>query len=116
MCYCASYDHLKEGFSNKYQPSLVTTTRTPLLGRNKKRAVMNLKPKSNGFLLFPSSVNIHCPPVHSETETQDVDTPDAEVTGQRFTRDVLDHAPVNDYVSGAILLPHVTRGPHRDIQ
>ncbi|MEQ2213385.1 hypothetical protein XENOCAPTIV_014248, partial [Xenoophorus captivus] len=32
-------------------------------------------------------------------EAQDVDTPDAEVTGQRFTRDVLDHVPVNDYVS-----------------
>uniref|UniRef100_A0A3B4FQ40 Tenomodulin n=1 Tax=Pundamilia nyererei TaxID=303518 RepID=A0A3B4FQ40_9CICH len=26
-----------------------------------------------------------------------VDTPDAEVTGQRFARDVLDHLPVNDY-------------------
>lgn len=28
-----------------------------------------------------------------------MDAPDAEVTGQRFTREVLDHVPVNDYVS-----------------
>ncbi|KAM6923404.1 tenomodulin [Xenentodon cancila] len=33
----------------------------------------------------------------AEAEAQDVDTPDAEVPGQRFTRDVLDHLPVNDY-------------------
>ncbi|KAM7389198.1 hypothetical protein PAMP_023191 [Pampus punctatissimus] len=30
-------------------------------------------------------------------EEENVDSPDAEVTGQRFTRDVLDHVPVNDY-------------------
>ncbi|KAM4554731.1 tenomodulin [Leuresthes tenuis] len=39
---------------------------------------------------------IHPSPL-TESEAQDVDTPDAEVTGQRFTRDVLDHVPVNDY-------------------
>ncbi|XP_061581679.1 tenomodulin [Cololabis saira] len=33
----------------------------------------------------------------AEAETQDVDTPDAEAVGQRFTRDVQDHLPVNDY-------------------
>ncbi|XP_007544866.2 tenomodulin-like, partial [Poecilia formosa] len=39
---------------------------------------------------------IHPSPM-TDGEAQDVDTPDAEVTGQRFARDVLDHAPVNDY-------------------
>lgn len=38
-------------------------------------------------------------------EIESVDTPDAEVTGQRFTRDVLDHAPVNDYVSACLCRP-----------
>ncbi|XP_027865363.1 tenomodulin isoform X1 [Xiphophorus couchianus] len=40
---------------------------------------------------------IHPSPM-TDAEAQDVDTPDAEVTGQRFTRDVLDHVPVNDYI------------------
>lgn len=32
-----------------------------------------------------------------------MDTPDVEVTGQqRFARDVLDHVPVNDYVSNKL--------------
>ncbi|XP_041846173.1 tenomodulin [Melanotaenia boesemani] len=39
---------------------------------------------------------IHPSPL-TEADTQDEDTPGAEVTGQRFTRDVLDHSPVNDY-------------------
>uniref|UniRef100_A0A667Y4H6 Tenomodulin n=1 Tax=Myripristis murdjan TaxID=586833 RepID=A0A667Y4H6_9TELE len=43
---------------------------------------------------------IHPSPL-SDTEFHEVedveDTPDAEVAGQRFTRDVLDHLPVNDY-------------------
>ncbi|XP_024138753.2 tenomodulin isoform X2 [Oryzias melastigma] len=39
---------------------------------------------------------IHPSPL-TEAEAQDVDTPDAEVTGQRFARDVLDHPAVNDY-------------------
>uniref|UniRef100_A0A3B3I372 Tenomodulin n=1 Tax=Oryzias latipes TaxID=8090 RepID=A0A3B3I372_ORYLA len=40
---------------------------------------------------------IHPSPLTGESEAQDVDTPDTEVTGQRFARDVLDHPPVNDY-------------------
>uniref|UniRef100_A0A3Q4GZ36 Tenomodulin n=1 Tax=Neolamprologus brichardi TaxID=32507 RepID=A0A3Q4GZ36_NEOBR len=39
---------------------------------------------------------IHPSPL-SDAEVVNVDTPDAEVTGQRFARDVLDHLPVNDY-------------------
>ncbi|XP_035017245.1 tenomodulin isoform X2 [Hippoglossus stenolepis] len=39
---------------------------------------------------------IHPSPL-SDDELENVDTPDAEVTGQRFTRDVLDHPAVNDY-------------------
>ena len=39
---------------------------------------------------------IHPSPL-SDDEVENVDTPDAEVTGQRFTRDVLDHPAVNDY-------------------
>ncbi|CAG5989560.1 unnamed protein product [Menidia menidia] len=39
---------------------------------------------------------IHPSPL-TEPEDQDVDTPDTEVTGQRFARDVLDHPAVNDY-------------------
>uniref|UniRef100_A0A3Q4H5P7 Tenomodulin n=1 Tax=Neolamprologus brichardi TaxID=32507 RepID=A0A3Q4H5P7_NEOBR len=38
---------------------------------------------------------IHPSPLSAEVVN--VDTPDAEVTGQRFARDVLDHLPVNDY-------------------
>lgn len=42
-------------------------------------------------------------------EVEDVeDTPDAEVAGQRFTRDVLDHLPVNDYVSTLLCQPRTT--------
>uniref|UniRef100_A0A3Q0RYN7 Tenomodulin n=1 Tax=Amphilophus citrinellus TaxID=61819 RepID=A0A3Q0RYN7_AMPCI len=40
-------------------------------------------------------------PIHwihpSPLSDAEVDTPDAEVTGQRFARDVLDQLPVNDY-------------------
>ncbi|XP_035983330.1 tenomodulin [Fundulus heteroclitus] len=39
---------------------------------------------------------IHPSPM-TDGEDQDVDTPDAEVAGQRFTRDVQDHVPVHDY-------------------
>ncbi|XP_053284241.1 tenomodulin isoform X2 [Pleuronectes platessa] len=39
---------------------------------------------------------IHPSPL-SDDEMENVDTPDAEVTGQRFARDVLDHPAVNDY-------------------
>ncbi|XP_015244619.1 PREDICTED: tenomodulin [Cyprinodon variegatus] len=39
---------------------------------------------------------IHPSPM-TDGEVQDVDTPDAEVPGHRFTRDILDRAPVNDY-------------------
>ncbi|XP_051810739.1 tenomodulin [Acanthochromis polyacanthus] len=39
---------------------------------------------------------IHPSPL-SDAEDENVDTPDAEVTGQRFAREVLDHVPVNDY-------------------
>uniref|UniRef100_A0A8D0A7M3 Tenomodulin n=1 Tax=Sander lucioperca TaxID=283035 RepID=A0A8D0A7M3_SANLU len=41
---------------------------------------------------------IHPSPLSGENpEVGNVDAPDAEVTGQRFTRDVLDHPAVNDY-------------------
>ncbi|XP_062249111.1 tenomodulin isoform X2 [Platichthys flesus] len=39
---------------------------------------------------------IHPSPL-SDDEMENVDTPDAEVTGRRFARDVLDHPAVNDY-------------------
>lgn len=39
---------------------------------------------------------IHPTPL-SETEALEVDSPDAEVIGQRVARDVLNHVPVNDY-------------------
>ncbi|XP_017263589.2 tenomodulin [Kryptolebias marmoratus] len=48
---------------------------------------------------------IHPSPM-TDAEGQDEDTPDAEVTGQRFTRDVLDHVPVNDYRDVGIELDH----------
>uniref|UniRef100_A0A3Q0SB80 Tenomodulin n=1 Tax=Amphilophus citrinellus TaxID=61819 RepID=A0A3Q0SB80_AMPCI len=35
--------------------------------------------------------------IHPSPLSAEVDTPDAEVTGQRFARDVLDQLPVNDY-------------------
>ncbi|KAM4732708.1 LOW QUALITY PROTEIN: tenomodulin [Anableps anableps] len=46
---------------------------------------------------------IHPSPM-TDGEAQDVDTPDAEVAGQRFTRDILDHVPVNDYRENGIEL------------
>lgn len=45
-------------------------------------------------------LSLRCSP--SDAEVGNVDAPDAEVTGQRFTRDVLDHPAVNDYVSGPL--------------
>ncbi|KAM9377811.1 tenomodulin [Pholidichthys leucotaenia] len=39
---------------------------------------------------------IHPSPL-SESELENVDAPDSEVTGQRFARDITDHLPVNDY-------------------
>ncbi|KAA8588721.1 hypothetical protein FQN60_010066, partial [Etheostoma spectabile] len=39
---------------------------------------------------------IHPSPL-SDAEVGNVDAPDADVPGQRFTRDVLDHPAVNDY-------------------
>ncbi|KAF0039880.1 hypothetical protein F2P81_008115 [Scophthalmus maximus] len=39
---------------------------------------------------------IHPSPL-SDDEVENVDTPDAEATGQRFARDVLDHPAVSDY-------------------
>lgn len=55
--------------------------------------------------------NIPSPPlsVHSDAEDENVDAPDAEVVGHRFARDVLDHVPVNDYVSAPPRHPGTAR-------
>ncbi|XP_034037855.1 tenomodulin [Thalassophryne amazonica] len=49
---------------------------------------------------------IHSSPLSdaNRQEMGNVDAPDAEVRGQRFTRDVLDHLPVNDYTEIGIEL------------
>uniref|UniRef100_A0AAQ4RPA8 Tenomodulin n=1 Tax=Gasterosteus aculeatus aculeatus TaxID=481459 RepID=A0AAQ4RPA8_GASAC len=60
----------------------------------------------NPAFLFDSKIWEICQelPIHwihrsplSDAEVGNVDAPDAEVTGQRFARDVLDHLAVNDY-------------------
>uniref|UniRef100_A0A8D0A0M8 Tenomodulin n=1 Tax=Sander lucioperca TaxID=283035 RepID=A0A8D0A0M8_SANLU len=64
------------------------------------------EPIVNPAFLFNSKIWEICQelPIHwihpsplSDPEVGNVDAPDAEVTGQRFTRDVLDHPAVNDY-------------------
>ncbi|XP_031718346.1 tenomodulin isoform X2 [Anarrhichthys ocellatus] len=64
------------------------------------------EPIVNPAFLFDSKIWEICQelPIHwihpsplSDAEVGNVDAPDAEVTGQRFARDVLDHPPVNDY-------------------
>lgn len=64
------------------------------------------EPIVNPAFLFDSKIWEICQelPIHwihpsplSDAEVGNEDTPDAEATGQRFTRDVLDHQPVNDY-------------------
>lgn len=47
-------------------------------------------------------------------EEGDVDAPDAEAPGQRVTRDVQEHLPVNDYVSESINL-HINQESHHHI-
>jgi len=42
----------------------------------------------------------------ADAEMGNEDAPDAEVTGQRFARDVLDHPAVNDYVSVPLCRDH----------
>ncbi|KAF7228373.1 tenomodulin [Nothobranchius furzeri] len=48
---------------------------------------------------------IHPSPM-TDAEDQDEDTPDVEVAGQRFARNVLDRSPVNDYRDVGIELDH----------
>ncbi|KAM3613316.1 uncharacterized protein V6R79_024029 [Siganus canaliculatus] len=64
------------------------------------------EPIVNPAFLFDSKIWEICQelPIHwihpsspREAEMENVDAPDAEVTGQRFARDVEDHLPVNDY-------------------
>ncbi|XP_072292228.1 tenomodulin [Eucyclogobius newberryi] len=64
------------------------------------------EPIINPAFLFDSKIWEICQelPIHwihptplSDAEDLEVDTPDAEVIGQRVARDVLDHVPVNDY-------------------
>ncbi|TNN63429.1 Tenomodulin [Liparis tanakae] len=65
-----------------------------------------LEPIVNPAFLFDSKIWEICQelPIHwihpsplSDAEMGNEDAPDAEVTGQRFARDILDHPPVNDY-------------------
>ncbi|XP_033830093.1 tenomodulin [Periophthalmus magnuspinnatus] len=64
------------------------------------------EPIINPAFLFDSKIWEICQelPIHwihptplSDAEMLEVDTPDAEVIGQRVARDVLNHVPVNDY-------------------
>ncbi|XP_068182603.1 tenomodulin isoform X1 [Antennarius striatus] len=71
------------------------------------------EPIVNSEFLFGSKIWEICQelPIHwihpslpGDTEVGNVDAPDTEVTVQRFTRDVLEHVPVNDYTEVGIEL------------
>ncbi|XP_053736025.1 tenomodulin [Synchiropus splendidus] len=73
------------------------------------------EPIVNPEFLFNSKIWEVCQqlPIHwihpsplTESSLRDVDTPDVEVAGHRFARDVLDHPAVNDYRDVGIELDH----------
>lgn len=72
--------------------------------------------KQQQLQVYKNRLSLFALPINADAEVENVDAPDAEVTGQRVTRDVLDHAPVNDYVSWPGTLCHINQEPYHEIQ